>query len=38
MKSGKEGKSGIVKNQEQAIAIRISESRQAGLKVPKEEN
>jgi len=38
LKSGKGGKGGIVKSREQAIAIGISEARQAGLKVPKEEN
>lgn len=36
LKSGKGGKGGIVKNREQAIAIGISEAREAGLKVPKE--
>ncbi|HBL76241.1 MAG: hypothetical protein A2W90_09900 [Bacteroidetes bacterium GWF2_42_66] len=38
LKSGKGGKGGIVKSREQAIAIGISEARQAGLKVPKEES
>ena len=37
LKSGKGGKGGIVKNREQAIAIGISEAREAGLKVPKQE-
>lgn len=37
LKSGKAGKGGIVKNRKQAIAIGISEAREAGLKVPKEE-
>jgi len=37
LKSGKGGKGGIVKSREQAIAIGISEAREAGLKVPKEE-
>ena len=37
LKSGKGGKGGIVKNRQQAIAIGISEAREAGLKVPKEE-
>lgn len=37
LKSGRGGKGGIVKNREQAIAIGISEAREAGLKVPKEE-
>jgi hypothetical protein len=36
LKSGKGGKGGIVKSSEQAIAIGISEAREAGLKVPKE--
>jgi len=38
LKSGKGGKGGIVKSRDQAIAIGISEARQAGLKVPKEES
>ena len=33
----KSGKGGVVKNRKQAIAIGISEAREAGLKVPKEE-
>ncbi|HZK98004.1 MAG TPA: DUF6496 domain-containing protein [Prolixibacteraceae bacterium] len=33
----KSGKGGIVKSRQQAIAIGISEAREAGLKVPKEE-
>lgn len=37
LKSGKGGKGGIVKSRKQAIAIGISEAREAGLKVPKEE-
>jgi len=37
LKSGKDGKGGIVKSRKQAIAIGISEAREAGLKVPKEE-
>ena len=36
LKSGKDGSGGFVKNRDQAIAIGISEARQAGLKVPKE--
>jgi hypothetical protein len=36
LKSGKGGKGGIVKNRQQAIAIGISEARDAGFKVPKE--
>jgi len=38
LKSGKGGKGGIVKIREQAIAIGISEAREAGLKVPKEKD
>ena len=38
LKSGKDGKGGTVKNRKQAIAIGISEAREAGLKVPKEES
>lgn len=37
LKSGKGGKGGVVKSRKQAIAIGISEAREAGLKVPKEE-
>ena len=37
LKSGKGGNGGIVKSREQAIAIGISEAREAGLKVPKED-
>lgn len=36
LKSGKDGKGGKVKSRKQAIAIGISEAREAGLKVPKE--
>jgi len=36
LRSRKDGIGGIVKNRDQAIAIGISEARQAGLKVPKE--
>ena len=36
LKSGKGGKGGFVKSRQQAIAIGISEAREAGLKVPKE--
>ena len=36
LRSGKDGKGGVVKSREQAIAIGISEAREAGLKVPKE--
>lgn len=36
LKSGKDGKGGTVKSRQQAIAIAISEAREAGLKVPKE--
>lgn len=38
LKSGKGGKGGIVKSRDQAIAIGISEARQARLKVPKEKS
>jgi hypothetical protein len=38
LKSGKGGKGGIVKSREQAIAIGISEAREAGLKVPREKD
>ena len=38
LKSGKGGQGGIVKSREQAIAIGISEAREAGLKVPKEKS
>lgn len=38
LKSGKGGKGGIVKSRKQAIAIGISEAREAGLKVPKEKD
>ena len=38
LKSGKGGKGGVVKNRDQAIAIGISEAREAGLKVPKEKS
>lgn len=35
LKSGKEGKGGKVKSRKQAIAIGLSEARDAGAKVPK---
>ena len=35
LKSGKDGKGGIVKSREQAIAIGLSEAREAGEKIPK---
>jgi len=38
LKSGKDGKGGVVKSRDQAIAIGISEAREAGLKVPKEKS
>ena len=38
LKSGKGGLGGIVKNRRQAIAIGISEAREAGLKVPVEKS
>ena len=34
LKSVKEGKGGVVKTREQAIAIGISEAKEAGAKVP----
>jgi len=34
LKSGKNGKNGKVTNRKQAIAIGISEAKEAGLKVP----
>ena len=36
LKSGKKGSGGKVKSRKQAIAIGISEAREAGLKVPPE--
>ena len=36
LKSGKDGKNGKVTNRKQAIAIGISEAKEAGLKVPPE--
>ena len=38
LKSGKEGSGGKVKSRKQAIAIGISEAREAGLKVPPEKS
>jgi hypothetical protein len=38
LKSGKGGKGGIVKSRKQAIAIALSEAREAGAKVPKKKN
>jgi hypothetical protein len=38
LKSGKGGKGGTVKSRKQAIAIGISEAREAGAKVPEEKN
>lgn len=38
LKSGKGGKGGFVKSRQQAIAIGISEAREAGLKVPRKED
>jgi len=35
LKSGKDGKGGVVKNRKQAIAIGVSEARHEGDKVPK---
>lgn len=37
LKSGKDGKGGKVTNRKQAIAIGISEAKEAGLKVPPED-
>jgi hypothetical protein len=34
LKSGKNGKAGVVKTREQAVAIGISEAREEGDKVP----
>lgn len=36
LKSGRRGKGGKVKSRKQAVAIGISEARNAGLKVPPE--
>ncbi len=38
LKSGKGGKGGKVTSRKQAIAIGISEAREAGAKVPKKKN
>jgi hypothetical protein len=38
LKSGKDGKGGKVKNRKQAIAIGISEAKEAGLKVPEKKD
>jgi hypothetical protein len=38
LKSGKDGKGGNVKSRKQAIAIGLSEARQAGAKVPKKKS
>lgn len=38
LKSGKEGIGGKVKSRKQAIAIGLSEARDAGLKVPKKKS
>ena len=38
LKSGKGGKGGKVTNRKQAIAIGISEAREAGAKVPKKKS
>jgi len=38
LKSGKDGKGGIVESRKQAIAIGISEARQEGDKVPKKKS
>ena len=36
LRSGKNGKGGVVKSRQQAIAIGISEARERGMKVPEE--
>ena len=38
LKSGKGGKGGNVKSRKQAIAIGLSEAREAGAKVPKKKS
>ena len=38
LKSGRNGKNGKVKSRKQAIAIGISEAKEAGLKVPAQKN
>ncbi|MDZ4758790.1 MAG: DUF6496 domain-containing protein [Bacteroidota bacterium] len=38
LKSGKEGDGGIVKSRKQAIAIGLSEAREAGANVPKKKS
>lgn len=38
LKSGKDGKGGVVKNRKQAIAIGLSEARAEGAKVPESSN
>ena len=38
LKSGKGGKGGIVKSRKQAIAIGLSEAREAGAKIPKKKS
>ena len=38
LKSGKGGKGGNVKTRKQALAIGLSEARQAGAKVPKKKS
>lgn len=38
LKSGKGGKGGKVKSREQAIAIGLSEAREAGAKVPEKKS
>ena len=38
LRSGKNGKNGKVKSRKQAIAIGISEAKEAGLKVPTYKN
>ena len=38
LKSGKDGKGEIVKSRKQAIAIGLSEAKEAGAKVPKKKS
>jgi hypothetical protein len=38
LKSGKEGKGGVVKSRKQAIAIGLSEARKKGAKVPRKKS
>jgi hypothetical protein len=38
LRSGKNGKGGVVKSRKQAIAIGLSEARKKGAKVPRKES